>query len=129
MALDRVRRENLLTLVGEYPRRVFCECTGLAVSHLRHLIAGHQALDEGTARQVEAGLKLPPGWMDQVHCTPEAGAAGIPEALPAREQVLVVKFRQLDPADQAHIEALIDTLLAAKGALTLTLGASLTGVS
>lgn len=116
MAINQVRRENLLTLVGEYPRRVFCERTGLAAGHISHLIAGHQDIDEGIARQVEAGLKLPSGWMDLVHHAPDSKAAGIPKDLPAQERALLVKFRQLDPSEQVHIDALIDTLLAAKGA-------------
>ena len=116
MAINRVRRENLLTLVGDYPRRVFCERTRLAAHHISQLIAGHQDIDEETARQVEAGLKLPSGWMDLAHYTPDSKAGGIPEDLPPNEHALLMKFRQLDLPEQAQVYTMIDTLLVAKRA-------------
>lgn len=114
MAINRVRRGNLLMLVGDYPRRVFCEHTGLAACHISQLIAGHQDIDEGTARQIEAGLKLPSGWMDLAHYTPDSKAGGIPEDLPSNEHALLMKFRQLDLSEQIQVCAMIDTFLATK---------------
>ncbi|MFO1431823.1 MAG: hypothetical protein U1F76_17075 [Candidatus Competibacteraceae bacterium] len=119
MTVKLWRRENLLTLLGEYSRKEFCERTGLATTYISQFIARQQDIDDTTARQVEAGLKLPRGWMDVSHATRSSGVPVAPveagaEGLPVEERILVAKFRQLDPADQIHVRAVIDAFLAAR---------------
>lgn len=121
MSVKLWRRENLLTLLGEYSRREFCDRTGLATTYISQFIARQQDIDDTTARQIEAGLKLPRGWMDVSHGTqssqtPATPVEAGPESLPVEERVLVAKFRQLDPADQIHVRAIIDAFLAARRA-------------
>jgi hypothetical protein len=121
MTVKLWRRENLLTLLGEYSRREFCDRTGLATTYISQFIARQQDMDDITARQIEAGLKLPKGWMDVSHGTqtsqtPTKPVEAVPESLPVEERVLVAKFRQLDPADQIHVRAIIDAFLAARRA-------------
>jgi hypothetical protein len=125
MTINLWRRENLLTLLGEYSRREFCDRTGLVTAYITQLIARQQELDDAPARQIETGLKLPRGWMDVSHVTtriPQAQSAPVeagPEILPMEERVLAAKFRQLDPADQIHVRAIIDAFLIAKRARDL----------
>lgn len=121
MTVKLWRRENLLTLLGEYSRREFCDRAGLATTYISQFIAREQDIDDTTARQIEAGLKLPRGWMDVSHATQSAQMSAKPveasaENLPVEERVLVAKFRQLDPADQVHVRAVIDAFLAARRA-------------
>ena len=121
MTVKLWRRENLLTLLGEYSRREFCDRTGLATTYLSQFIARQQDIDDTTARQIEGGLMLPRGWMDVSHATqssqtPVTPVEASPESLPVEERVLVAKFRQLDPADQIHVRAVIDAFLAARRA-------------
>jgi len=64
---------------------------------------------------------LPRGWMDVSHVTqssqtPAKPVEASPESLLIAERVLVAKFRQLDPADQIHVRAVIDAFLAARRA-------------
>jgi len=125
MTVNLWRRENLLTLLGEYSRREFCNRTGLATAYISQFIARQQEIDDATARQIEAGLKLTRGWMDVSHVThvpqapPPAPVEAGPEILPIEDRVLVAKFRQLDPADQIHVRAVIDAFLTAKRARDL----------
>lgn len=114
MDVKQLRRENLLSLLGQYPRRDLCQRTGLATSEISALVAGRQELSERTARQIEANLGLPKGWMDLVHSPSKSQAEGNPEALPLDEHVLLAKFRQLNPTEQVHVRAIIDAFLAAK---------------
>ncbi len=121
MTVKLWRRENLLTLLGEYSRREFCDRAGLATTYISQFIARQQDIDDTTARQIEAGLKLPRGWMDVSHVTQSSQKPATPveasaESLPVEERVLVAKFRQLDPTDQIHVRAVIDAFLAPRRA-------------
>lgn len=93
----------------------------MATTDISQFIARQQDIDDATARQIDASLKLPRGWMDVSHATrlSQASATPVeagPESLPMEERVLVAKFRQLDPADQIHVRAIIDAFLAARRA-------------
>jgi hypothetical protein len=121
MTIKFWRRENLLTLLGEYSRREFCDRTGLVTTYISQFIARQQDIDDVTARQIETGLKLSQGWMDVSHGTqssqtPAKPVEASPESLPIAERILVAKFRQLDPVDQVHVRAIIDAFLAARRA-------------
>jgi uncharacterized hydantoinase/oxoprolinase family protein len=121
MTVKLWRRENLLTLLGEFSRQEFCDRTGLTTSYISQFIARQQDVDDVTARQIETSLKLPRGWMDISHVAQSSPAPATPVEvssanLPAEERVLVAKFRQLAPADQIHVRAVIDAFLAARRA-------------
>lgn len=114
MDVKQVRRENLLSLLGRYPRRDLCQRTGLATSEISALVAGRQELSDRTARQIETNVGLPTGWMDLAHFPSNLPAEGNSGALSLEEQVLLVKFHQLSPAERVHIRAVIDAFLGAK---------------
>jgi transcriptional regulator with XRE-family HTH domain len=114
LTVKRFRKENLLSLLGQYSRREICERTGITSSQISQLAAGRQELDNADARQFEKSMGLPVGWMDRAHSTVDLQIEKGSEALPLEERVLLTKFRQLNSTAQVHVRAVIDAFLVAQ---------------
>ena len=78
MDIVEIRRQNMLSLIGEYKRQSdFADAIGKPASYISQIKRGvtpkgkEISMGKDFAREIESALNLPPGWMDLVH-TPEA---------------------------------------------------------
>ncbi len=111
MNLQEIRRASLARLIPQYPSQAaLARAAGITPQLLSALLVGAtRSFGEKSARNIEAGLGLAPGWLDQ-------DASGEAPQLTAGLDDGVIQLAQrihsLSPRDRQTIETLVDQLAA-----------------
>lgn len=116
-----MRKRNLSVLVRRYGRQqALADAVGLSVQYINQMLSGHRTIGEKTARKIEKGLCLAPGWMD---VDSDAAAPGDMVKVAANDDVVEVRreslallqmIDSLPEKEQAILQALVDSLVQPK---------------
>ena len=118
-----MRKRNLSVLVRRYGRQqALADAVGLSVQYINQMLSGHRTIGEKTARKIEKGLCLVPGWMD-ADSDSDMAALGDMVKVAANDDVVEVSreslalLRMIDSLpekEQAILQALVDSLVQPK---------------
>ena len=120
-----MRKRNLSVLVRRYGRQqALADAVGLSVQYINQMLSGHRTIGEKTARKIEKGLCLVPGWMDaDSDSDSDTAALGDMVKVAANDDVVEVSreslalLRMIDSLpekEQAILQALVDSLVQPK---------------
>ena len=116
-----MRKRNLSVLVRRYGRQqALADAVGLSVQYINQMLSGHRTIGEKTARKIEKGLCLAPGWMDADSDTAALGdmvkvAANDDVVEVSRESLALLRMiDSLPEKEQAILQALVDSLVQPK---------------
>lgn len=125
MTTQKIRRNNLEIKISEFGSlTAFCDAVNKPQSHLSQIRSERRSLGEKMARDIEAALSLPVGWLDQEHCSElsvlDEAIKGIRLAfkqheLSKEEAEMISLFRKLTERDKGIVKSTIKLHANSKG--------------